>query len=172
MAAGHGQVAAMQALVELGADMEAKTDLGTTPLHIAMLFAQAEATQALVKLGAYVDVDSVWRSDDGEMVLDCMADHGQTDAMQALLELGHSHHEHVKVMFAFVTLLLMLLCMLGISCHLPPRSLRKKARRQRGAAKAPSPTRRRSNEHRQPDVQVGLTFTAMTYARCTSHTAS
>jgi len=40
-------------------------------------------------------------------------------------------------LFAFVTLLLMLLCMLGISCHLPPR-------RQRGAAKAPSPTRSRS----------------------------
>ena len=50
IAARHGQVEAMEALVALGASKEAKTAHGGTPLHSAACNGHVEAIHALVKL--------------------------------------------------------------------------------------------------------------------------
>ena len=141
-AAYEGQVEAMEALVELGADIEAKMDAGDTPLHTAAVYGHVDAVKALVALGADMQATAT----DGATALHLAADYGHSEAVQALLELRHSQPEHKelehKEAIAFTTLGMLLLILLGLLCYLPPRSLRKKARRQRGAAKAPSAARR------------------------------
>ena len=51
MAAYHGHVDVLRVLIELGANKDAKTATGLTPLRVAALRGSVEAIKVLVQLG-------------------------------------------------------------------------------------------------------------------------
>ena len=52
LAAKHGHVQIIEALITAGADINHRNDQGRTPLHYAARNRQVESTQALMRLGA------------------------------------------------------------------------------------------------------------------------
>ena len=53
-AADNGHVEAVKTLVELNADIEAKTDQGATPLHFAAVNGHVEAAKTLLQLSVHL----------------------------------------------------------------------------------------------------------------------
>jgi ankyrin repeat protein len=148
-AAGGGHTETVQALVELGAAVDAKDAHGSTPLHQAAYRGHTETVQALVELGAAVYMKDAH----GSTTLHQAAYKGQTETDQALPELDASvdvrgdggvtplylaaawvHREHAEAMLAFASLCVLLLMLLGMLCHVLPRALQRRARRQRAKA--------------------------------------
>ncbi len=84
-AAQHGDVEVVALLVDAGANIEARTRLGShTPLHVASRSAQAAAVRAL--LGAGADTSAVTTT--GATALHFAAGSGNATAVAALLEHG------------------------------------------------------------------------------------
>ena len=54
-AAGHGHAETAIALVEIGADVNARSESGITPLHEAAVHGHAETAMALIERGADVN---------------------------------------------------------------------------------------------------------------------
>jgi ankyrin repeat protein len=71
-------------LVALGADMEAKTAAGETPLHSAASHGHVEAVKALVALGADMEAKGAV----GATPLHTAAANGHVEAVMALVALG------------------------------------------------------------------------------------
>ena len=70
----------MKTLVALGADMEAKTTEGATPLHHAALYGQVEAVKTLVALGA----DQGAKITNGETTLQLSRRQGHSQVVKVL----------------------------------------------------------------------------------------
>jgi hypothetical protein len=77
-------VKVMKALVELGANVEAKTAGGRTPLHVAAVSGQVESIKLLVQLG----VNKEANDDDGWTALHHAACSGHVEAIKVLVQLG------------------------------------------------------------------------------------
>ena len=75
MAAGHGHVAVVKTLVELGADKDASAVDGATPLHKAAYNGHVDVVTTLVELGADIGA---------------LADSGETP-LQLSIDKGHHH---------------------------------------------------------------------------------
>ena len=74
----------VRACLQAGADPEARSESGYTPLHMATINGNADAIAALLEAGA----DPNARSEDGETPLHRAAVHGQVDVIAALVEAG------------------------------------------------------------------------------------
>ena len=82
-AANNGQVEVIKVLVELGADKDAKTAGGGTPLHHAAGMGYVEAVKVLAQLGA----DIAAQTAHGEKALQVSIRCGQHEVAQVLREL-------------------------------------------------------------------------------------
>ena len=92
----------MTALLDAGADLDARAVNGMTPLHFAAENGHAEAVTTLLEEGA----DSNVRDNDGKLPLDYAADNGQlkdtaaywklNDARFQSREIGEGFSESVK----------------------------------------------------------------------------
>jgi ankyrin repeat protein len=76
-------VAAIRALVQLGAQLGAKSAAGLTPLHVAAFMGQPEAIRTLVELGAELEPKAI----DGETPLQLSIRRGHPQAERVLTEL-------------------------------------------------------------------------------------
>ena len=84
-AAWHSDgVAAIEALLGAGAEVDARAENGWTPLHVAARRANAAAIEALLDAGAEVDA----RDEDGETPLHRAAYFGNAAAIGALINAG------------------------------------------------------------------------------------
>ena len=83
-AALSDSVAAIEALLEAGAQVDARTEVGRTPLHAAVRHGDAAAIGALINAGAQVDA----RTEDGSTPLLVAAAVGHAAAIEALLDAG------------------------------------------------------------------------------------
>ena len=87
-AAGNGDIAAVSALIDGGADVNEKDKDGWTPLHIAADKGQTEIALALIK--ARADVNA--KDEDGWTPLHSAAFLGQTEIALALIKAGADIH--------------------------------------------------------------------------------
>jgi ankyrin repeat protein len=83
-AAADGHVEAVKILLQLSADIEAKTAEGMTPLHVAVVCGQAEVLETLVQLSANIEA----MAENGSTPLHVAAFSGRAEAVQTLLQLG------------------------------------------------------------------------------------
>jgi hypothetical protein len=83
-AAGNGHVGAIKALVQLGADKEAKGPGGATPLHQVAGKGFVEAIKVLVQLG----VNKEAKTANGDTALHLAACNGHVEAIKMLVQLG------------------------------------------------------------------------------------
>lgn len=83
-AALRGDLAAIQAHIAAGTDIDAKDEFGSTPLIVASTFGQTEAARTLLDAGANVDL----KSNDGSTPLHVAAFLCYPEIVQALLEKG------------------------------------------------------------------------------------
>ncbi len=60
IAAREGTVEKARALLEQGADLEAREHIGRTPLHIAVMWGQLDMTAFLLERGADVNARDIW----------------------------------------------------------------------------------------------------------------
>eukprot|EP00434_Breviolum_minutum_P007098 symbB.v1.2.006263.t1/scaffold368.1/size218619/6 len=81
VAAAAGQVDAAQALISLGANVNAQTDAGFTALHLACRHGQTDFVEFLLQIGA----DVTLQADQGETVLHLAAQHGKAELVTLLL---------------------------------------------------------------------------------------
>jgi ankyrin repeat protein len=84
VAARYGHVDVIVALVELGADKDAKSVDGVTPLHYAANQGHVEAITVLVQMGVDKDAKDVY----GATPLHAAANNGHAEAVTALAQLG------------------------------------------------------------------------------------
>ena len=98
-AAGYGDLAAVRALCEAGADVNAGDRAGMTPLHWACLKAHAPVVELLLGSKADAFVRATAGIFKGRCALD-LADHAQSDAVREVLltQLGASMFELRKVL--------------------------------------------------------------------------
>lgn len=84
-AASDGDITTVKRLIDGGADVNAQTVNGWTPLHYTIEMGEGDAAAiALVKMGADVNV----QTKDGDTPLHLAAGHGLTDVITALVEAG------------------------------------------------------------------------------------
>jgi hypothetical protein len=81
---GVGDVQEAKRLLDEGADVNARTESGYTPLHWAAKFGYTEAASLLLERGADVNA----RKEDGSTPLSFAAMEGQTETAELLIERG------------------------------------------------------------------------------------
>jgi uncharacterized protein len=86
LASYHGDMEAIEALVEGGADVNAIGDMGSTPLHEAIETRHFEAVKFLLEHGARIDI----RNEFGRAALDEADLHWHTDIIALLKSWNNS----------------------------------------------------------------------------------
>jgi ankyrin repeat protein len=120
-AVAHGMAEAAALLLELGADLAARTALGLTPLGAALRPGQGDAAGVLVQAGATVDVSTAavggnaaaigaadaetLTAELASRLLFVAAEEGHADAIQALLQRGADAAARVRRLFGEVPML-------------------------------------------------------------------
>ena len=84
IAAQHGQTPCLEALIKAGANINAATQQGLTPLMIAARFGKKECLEALIKDGAIIDA----ATQQGTTALMSAAASGYTPCLEALIKAG------------------------------------------------------------------------------------
>ena len=83
-AASQANIAAVKTLLELGADVNSKTNSGWTPLHAAAWYGNAEVISVLISAGADVNA----KDNDGDTPLHGAAASGKAEVIPVLLQAG------------------------------------------------------------------------------------
>ena len=78
-------IAEVKRLLEAGADVSAKNEIGYTPLHVAALMGHAASVKVLLQAGAETEVKNMW---DDRTPLHYAAGGGGPASVKALLEAG------------------------------------------------------------------------------------
>ena len=81
--------AELQAMIDAGADVHAKTNTDLTPLHLAALYGNAEMIPVLVKVGADVNT----KDNNGFTPLHGAAEEGQAEVIPVLVQAGADVNE-------------------------------------------------------------------------------
>lgn len=84
LAAGGGHVEVIRTLLSFGADKEAKTKMGRTPLHVAVLQGRLEAVEILIAIGADINATDKEFS----TPLHYASEHGFINIIEELLSAG------------------------------------------------------------------------------------